>query len=149
MKVTIDNKGICFADRRFIFNLYFLEDDSGFLGDPTPGGTFKKIVNKWAEVLQTICSQDSPIYLPYDPDDQWTDAFKATLVGEMIEFRWVRLAENGWGVFDYDLTGFMTSPHEITDESDQPLGEYDKDAIVSALINAEVIDGQCLQPARE
>jgi len=140
MKVTIDNKGITLGEHKFIFNLYFIEDDSEFLGDPTFGGTFKKIVNKWAEVLQTISSDNSPMYLPYDPDGQWTDALKATLIGERIELKWVRLDVTGWGVFDYDLPGFITSPHKIVEESAESLGGLEKSEMVSALLNAEVID---------
>jgi len=139
VKITIDNKGFTFGNQRFIYNLYFIEDDSEFLA-PTFGGTFKKIVNKWAEVLQTISKERSVMYLPFDPDDQWTDALKAALVATKIEFNWVRLAVGGWGVFDYDLTGFITSAHKIDEESEEILGEFDKNEIVSALINAKVID---------
>lgn len=144
MNVTIDNKAIYIGSHKFIFNLYFLENDSEFLGGPTLGGTFKKIVNRWAEVLRTISSENSPMYLPYDPDDQWTDALKASLLGERIELRRVRLAVGGWGVFDYDLRDFIISEHKIDDESDEPLGEYDKDELVEALTNAELIDDRCL-----
>ncbi|MGD9564002.1 MAG: hypothetical protein AB7F88_18255 [Pyrinomonadaceae bacterium] len=139
MKITIDSKAINFGDRRFTFNLYFLEDGSEFLA-PSSGATFKNIVIRWAEVLRTINSENSPMFLPYDADDQWTDALKATLVAGRIELRWVRLAEGGWGVFDYDLAGFIASAHKVTEESDELLGEFNKDQIVSALIHAEVIE---------
>lgn len=139
MRVTIDNKGFVFGDERFIFNLYFIEDNSKFLA-PTSAETFKNIVIKWTEVLPTITIENSPVFLPYAPDDEWTDAFKVTLVGTVLEFRNVCLAENGWVVFDYDPAGFMISTHEIHEVPDDIVGRYKKDEIVSALLNAEVID---------
>jgi hypothetical protein len=60
--------------------------------------------------------ESSRMYLPFDPDDEWTDCLKVALVGDKIAFNFVRVAEGGWGVFDYDLEGFITSPHKIVDE---------------------------------
>ena len=61
MRVTIDNKGFTLGDQRFIYDLYFLNDDSKVLG-PALGGTFKKILLEWAEVLRTITSENGPFF---------------------------------------------------------------------------------------
>jgi len=141
MKIQIDNHGFTVGNHRFIYNLYFIESDSEFL-QPSAGATFKKILLKYAEVLQDI-SEDSPLYLPFAPDDEWTDCLKARLVGNKIRFTFASIAEGGWGVFDFDLTGFITSTHEIRTEFDEGIAECDKDEIIAAMINAEVIDSLC------
>ncbi len=141
MKIQIDNHGFTVGDHRFIYNLYFIESDSEFL-QPSAGATFKKIVIKWAEVLQGI-SEERPMFLPFAPDDQWTDCLKACLVSNKIRLTFASLAEGGWGVFDFDLEDFITSSHKIRNESDEVIVECDKDEIIAAMINAEVIDSLC------
>ncbi len=62
MDVQIDNKGFILGDHRFVYNLYFLEHGSEFAA-PTSAGTFKKILVKWAEALQRISKESSPMFL--------------------------------------------------------------------------------------
>jgi hypothetical protein len=139
MNIRIDNKGFTFGEFRFIYNLYFLEDGNKY-DAPTAGLVFKNILSNWARILSNINSENSPMYLPFNPDDQWTDCLKASAANRLIEFKVVRLAVNGWGVFDFNLEDFITSDHNILTESTEVVGLYDKNEVISALINAEVTD---------
>ncbi|MEK7856528.1 MAG: hypothetical protein AAB288_10590 [Acidobacteriota bacterium] len=138
MRVTIDNKGFTLCDHRFIYDLYFLNEDSRVLA-PTSGGTFKNIVLKWAEVLRTITTENSPFFLPYGPDDQWTDCLQALVRDDKIGFIDVQVERAGWAIDFNDLEEFITSPQEIN-ETRMTFPEYGKDEVISALINADVID---------
>ena len=106
---------------------------------PTSGGTFKNIVLKWAEVLRTITTENSPFFLPYGPDDQWTDCLQALVRDDKIGFIDVQVERAGWAIDFNDLEEFITSPQEIN-ETRMTFPEYGKDEVISALINADVID---------
>lgn len=138
MNIQIDNKTIRFGDQKLFYNLYFVRAKE--FKSPTNGGMFKKIVIKWAKVLSEPGAENSPLFLPFDPDDQWTDCLKATRKGDRIVFKIVRVEESGWAIDFEDLEIFMTSPHKTSRESPNEFAEFDKDEIISALINAEVID---------
>lgn len=136
--LVVDKRGFTIEGHRFLYNLYFLEDCSEFAA-PTSATTFKKILNKWAESLTEMDEGSEPLYLPFAPDDQWTDCLRAALVGEEISLNFVRVADNGWGVFDFDLKGFNNSPHVVKIES--PIfGKDRKGELISALLNAAAID---------
>ncbi len=138
MRVTIDNKGFTLGDQRFIYDLYFLNDDSKVLA-PTMGGTFKNIVLEWAKVLRTITTENSPFFLPYGPDDQWTDCLQAVDRDDKIVFSDVRVVREGWAINFNDLEEFITSAQEVY-ETRLTFAEYGKDDVITALINADVID---------
>ncbi len=99
---------------------------------------FKKILMKWAEALQKISLENSPMFLPFAPEDQEIECLKASLDGDRIVFTNAEVAEDGYAVDWDDLLSFITSPHEIRRESIEVFGEYNKDEIVSALMNAKV-----------
>ncbi len=138
MNVIIDNKGFIFGGQRFVFDLYFLNDDSKVLGD-TSGETFKNIVREWARVLRTIVPETSPFFLPYGPDDQWTDCFEVSLRNDKMFFIDVRVGREGWTIDFNDLEEFITSPQEIYEKRTEFSG-YAKDDVISAFMNANVIE---------
>lgn len=138
MRVTIDNKGFSFGDQRFIYDLYFLNEDDKALA-PTMGGTFKRIVLEWAEVLQTITAENSPFFLPYGPDDECTECLEAVVLGDKIVFTDVRVAREGWTIDFNDLREFITSPQEIYEER-MTFPACDREEVISALTNADVVD---------
>lgn len=140
MLVTIDNKGFTFGGQRFIFDLYFLNHGDKVLA-PTSGGTFKNIVLEWVEVLRTVTTENSPFFLPYGPDDEWTDCLQAVVRDEKIVFTDVRVGREGWTISFNDLKEFITFPHEIFEVRTE-FPEYGRDEVISALIDAQVIDGE-------
>ena len=136
MHVIIDNKGFTFGGKRFTFDLYFLKDDSKVLA-PTSGQTFKNIIIEWAEVLRTITQENSPFFLPYGPDDEWTDCLSASLRKDKIVFNDVRVGREGWAIDFNDLEEFITSTQEIY-ETRLEFPAFAKDDVISALMNADV-----------
>ncbi|MEQ1644018.1 MAG: hypothetical protein ABL959_11285 [Pyrinomonadaceae bacterium] len=138
MGVVIDNTGFTFGGKRFVFDLYFLNDNSKVLAR-TSGETFKNIVCEWAEVLRTITPENSPFFLPYGPDDEWTDCLEASLRNDKIVFNDVRVGREGWTIDFNDLEEFITSQQEVY-ETRAKLPEVAKDDAISVLMNADVID---------
>jgi len=58
MKIQIDNKGFTIGDKKLIYNLYYF--DSEEYNAPSLGATFKKMLVKWADVLEAMeCLLDS------------------------------------------------------------------------------------------
>lgn len=138
MHVVIDNKGVTLEGKRFTFDLYFLNDDSRVLAS-TSGETFKNIVLEWAEVLRNITPENSPFFLPYGPDDEWTDCLESSLQKDQIVFTDVRVGREGWAIDFNDLEEFITSPQEIY-ETRMKFPKFGKDDVISSLINAVITE---------
>lgn len=106
---------------------------------PTLGGVMKNIILVWVQALDSQSDSDRPLFLPFAFDDEWVDCLKATQLHDNFVFRRVRVREYGWAVDFSDLESFISSPHEIESESPEILGEYERNEIMAALLNAEVI----------
>lgn len=139
VKIQVDNNSFTFCDHRFIFDLYYFDDNEWQA--PTSADTFKKMLLKWAEALQDINEAKTPLFLPFAPDDEGIQCLRATYWGnDQLTFSWVELAENGYAVNLIDVQTFSTQAYTVSRESPE-FGECRKHEVISALINAEVIDG--------
>lgn len=139
MRIRVDNKSFTFADHRFIFDLYYFDDDEWEA--PTSADTFKKMLLKWADSLEGINESKTPLFLPFSPEDESIECLRATYWGnDKLTFSWVKLAENGYDVDLIDIQAFSTQAYTLYRESPE-FGECYKHEVISALINAEVICG--------
>jgi len=140
MIIEIDEKEISFGNQKLVYDLYHLDfPHYEKYRAPTVGGVFKNIVFEWVKALDSP-TLDQPLFLPYAFDDEWVDCLKALEQCDKVIFKLVRIDENGWAVNFSDLNEFITSPHKICQESAEIFGEYNKDEILAALLNARVID---------
>lgn len=101
---------------------------------------FKQILVKWAHALRLMNDEKSPMFLPFAPDDQDIGCLMASWDGYKIEFTSVQVKEDGHA-FDWDdIEGFIISPHEIYPKPYEPVGEYEKEEVVAALLSAHILD---------
>lgn len=136
MKISVDNRGFTFGDHRFIFDLYYFEDDEWRA--PTLADTFKKMLLKWADALKEIGEAKTPLFLPFAPGDESIECLRATYwENDKLTFSWVELAENGYAVDLVDVKTFSTRAYTLDRESPE-FGECYKYEVISALTNAEV-----------
>jgi hypothetical protein len=137
MKILIDNKKFTFGDHRFTYDLYYSVDEK--YAASTLGGVFKKVLIEWANALSKITAENSRLFLPFAPDDEGIQCLKATLRDDEIAFAWVEVDESAYMVDFENVEVYSAAPHEIRKESPE-FGECSKDQIVSALLNAQVLD---------
>ena len=137
MKIVVDDKGFDIDGHRLIYDLYYFESEQ--YDAPTLAATFKKILNKWANVLRESTIETGDLFLPYALDDEWTECLKAVQHDNRIILRCTRVAENGWAINVSHLEEFMTSTHVVDKEANEVFGDYDKDEFIAALINAQII----------
>lgn len=138
MNIRVDNKGFTFCDHRFIYNLYYFEGDEW--DAPSNAETFKRMLLKWAAMLQKHDSVDGPLFLPFAPDDEEIESLKVTFwEHDIVTFSWVELCENGWAVNFSDVESFNSDSHQVARQSPE-FGEVYKDELITALINAEVVN---------
>lgn len=135
--ITVDNKGFCLDGRRLLYNLYYF--DSEMYEAPTPAETFRKILVRWGILFreQNLC--DGTIYLPYAPDDQWTDCLEVDTSGECVSVKTVRVDVSGYQIDIEKIENFVTSTPVIVGYISPAFGVYDKEDFISALINAQVV----------
>ena len=138
MKIEVDNKGFSIDGHRVIYDLYYFDSEQYVA--PTRAAAFKKILVKWAKVLRESKAGSDPLFLPFAPDDQWTECLRAVQHDNRIVLRYVRVSENGWAIDVNRLEDFMTAEHAVEKEDPEELGNYDKDEFLAALIDAQVID---------
>lgn len=142
MKIQIDNKNkLIFGDRTLPYDLYFLNSiQSRKYEAATLGGIMKNIILVWVKVLESKSENYGSLFLPFAYDDDWVECLEATQHDDKLAFRRVRVLEPGWA-FDFGhMEEFISSPHEIEEGSPEVFGEYDKNEIIHALLNAEIID---------
>ena len=142
MKIQIDNKNkLIFGDQTLPYDLYFLNSiQSKKYEAATLGGVLKNMILVWAKVLKSLSENHRPLFLPFSYDDDWVDCLEATRHEDKLSVRRVRVLEPGWA-FDFGhLEEFISSPHEIEEGSPEIFGEYDRNEIIDALLNAEVVD---------
>lgn len=138
MVITVDNRGFAIDGRRLIFDLYYF--DSEQYEAPTLAATFKMILTKWAEVLRTRNAGEGPLFLPFAPQDQWTECLMAVQRGDRVIIRDVRVAVSGYQIDVDNLEDFMSSAHVVKKEHPEEFGDYEKNEFISALIDAQVVD---------
>jgi hypothetical protein len=129
MRFTIDGKELPYS-------LYYF--DSEDYNAPSSSESFKKILGKCTNALQKISSVNSPMFLPFAPEDEEVECLKATVDGDKIVLTIVEVNENGYAVDWTEIEVFITSPQEIRNESAEVFGVYNRDDIVSGLMNARV-----------
>jgi len=139
MKIQVDNKAIILDGARLIYDLYFFPGD-GYDDVSLPAKAKDVFLLPWARAIQKSSDKGGPLFLPYAPDDEWIECLKAILKDDKIVLNLVQVGENGYAVDFGDFETFITSPHEIDEESPEVFGEFNKDEFVQALVEAEVID---------
>jgi hypothetical protein len=144
MEIKIDNRRFKFGGQKFAYSFYFIDDethDSITSGAEISNGQLCKwLFGKWAHALRNIDVEKTPMFLPFLPDDQEIECFQAEYRNGVINFTRVDVQEDGWD-FDWNnIEGFIISPHEIRDQQYVPIGGFEKDEVISALINARVDD---------
>lgn len=138
MNIQINNKSIKLGSQSLIYDSYYF--DSEEYKSLTNGAVLKEILAQWARALIALANENRTLFLPFNLEDEWIECFKATQNGGKIIFKHVWVNENGWTLNVSDLSSFITLPHETFKESPEVFAEYNKEEIISALINARVID---------
>jgi len=134
-----DHMRFHFGNQILPYSLYFMDLDPQ--SSSSNAGTFKKcILREWASAVKECSSDFGALFLPFLPDDQWTECFKATYEGDNVVLRLVRTHTAGYQIDFGDLRGFITSNHALLDESPEIIGAYVKAEFISALLEAEIVD---------
>lgn len=141
MTIEIDNRAFFLGNHRLVYSLYYLDFSAGHEYEaPSLGGMFKKMLVKWANALRKINNENSPMFLPFAPDDQEIDCLKATLRGDKIELTLAEVKGDGYA-FDWnDIEGFVMSRHDTFRESAEVLAVFGKEEVIDMLLNARVVD---------
>lgn len=140
MKISIDNRGFDFGGHRFTYSFYWMNLEKFQEAAESSALLFKQILVKWAHALRLMNDEKSPMFLPFAPDDQEISCLKATWNGDKIDFALVEVKEGGHA-FDWDdIEGFIISPHETYPQSYVPIGEFEKEEVVAALLSAHILD---------
>ena len=144
MEIRIDNKGFELGGHRFAHDFYWIDEEthnSISAGKSLSSGELCKwLFGKWANALRGIDAENSPMFLPFAPEDEWIECFRADFQDGMIKFTRVDVAEGGHEFPWNDIEGFITSPHEILDTAYTEFADFDKDELLAALQNPDVVD---------
>lgn len=136
MKICVDDTSIRFGDQALSYETYYLDNDT--YANLSNAVIVKNILSQWAIALSELHDEDRELYLPYSFDDEWVECFKVTKQGKRLIFEQVWVKENGWALDISDLKNFINSSHGIRKKFPAVFGTYDKDDIISSLLNAEV-----------
>lgn len=135
MNICIDDEGFEFGGHRFTYSFYWMDLEK-FQAAESSVVLFRQIVAKWAHALEQMNDHKSLMFLPFAPNDQEISCLRATWKGQKIEFASVDVKEDGVA-FDWDdIEGFIISSHETYPHSYLSIGEFEKEEVVAALLDA-------------
>ena len=137
MLIQIDDESVRFGAHCFTYSAYYLNRDNlvGF----TNAAALKTVLFQWVRVLLETLGSDCTLYLPFNFEDEWVQALKATLTGQTVSLTAVQVEENGWACPIDNLKSFIVSPHITQKESDELFHRLRRQEFIDALIAAEVI----------
>lgn len=138
MLITVDDRSISFAGRRFVYGAYYFDDEE--YKDLRPAEIMARILEQWRQALIANPGDGRTFFLPFELDDECVECLQATSEGEMLALRYVWVDENGYFVKASDLSSFMVSDHGIQKDLGE-VGKYKRDEFLAALGNPEIQTG--------
>lgn len=138
MKIRVDNKGFSFGDHRFTYYLYYFEGKEWDAA--TSADSFKKVLLKWADILEKYTVDRQTVFLPFAPDDHGIECLRTSCwFDKDISFSWVDVQEAGYSVDFSKMDEFCIASHVLQRESPE-FGWCKDSEFIFALRNAEIID---------
>ena len=136
MKVLIEDEQILIGLEHLEYYPYYFcswaeEDDHRLV--------VKNVLSQWASALAKLNGELVAVFLPYYLDDESCRVLKAVLKGEDIVFTNLVIWENAYALDLDNLEEFMVTEPHIIESSPREFGRYNRQEIISALNNAEVV----------